>query len=95
MTFDEFQRAITDTYGEKDRREGVRSAVAWLAEEVGEFAQATRKGTPEQQLHELGDVLAWTFSIAAQLGLSCEEAVQRYASGCPKCAATPCGCSPV
>ncbi len=83
---------IANTYGEKDRREGVRSAVAWLAEEVGELAQASRKGTRDQQLHELGDVLAWTFSLAAQLGLSCEEAVNRYSSGCPKCASTPCTC---
>ncbi len=92
MNFAEFQDVITATYGDKDRREGVPRSIAWLAEEVGEFAQAARKGTREQQLHELGDVLAWTVSIAAQLGLSCEAAIARYANGCPKCAGIPCVC---
>jgi NTP pyrophosphatase (non-canonical NTP hydrolase) len=66
--------------------------VAWLVEEVGELAQAIRKGTPEQQLHELADVLAWTTSIAAQLGLSMDDAAQRYATGCPVCSHFPCRC---
>jgi len=66
--------------------------VAWLAEEVGELAQAVRKGTPEQQLHELGDVLAWLASLAAQLGLSLDEAADRYARGCPACGSLPCAC---
>ena len=66
--------------------------MAWLAEEVGELAQAVRKGTAEQQLHELGDVLAWLASLAAQLGLSLDVAAERYAAGCPVCGTTPCSC---
>lgn len=65
-------------YGERDRERGIPSTVAWLAEEVGELAQAVRKGTPEQQLHELGDVIAWVASLANQLGLSLDTAMQRY-----------------
>jgi NTP pyrophosphatase (non-canonical NTP hydrolase) len=57
--------------------------VAWLAEEVGELAQAVRKGTTDQQLHELGDVLAWVASLANQLGLSLEDAVHRYTEDPP------------
>ena len=91
-TLREFQRVITDTYGERDRARGLPGAVAWLVEEVGELAQAIRKGSPEQQLHELADVLAWTTSIAAQLGLSMDDAAQRYATGCPVCSASPCAC---
>ena len=88
-----FQQGITETFGERDRVRGLPASVAWLAEEVGELARAIRKGTPEEQLEELGDVLAWTASIAAQLGLSLDEASRRYAGGCPKCAATPCACA--
>jgi len=80
------------TYGTRDRMRGVPSTVAWICEEVGELAQAVRKGTREQQLAELGDVLAWVASLANQLGLSLDEAVSRYATGCPRCAASPCGC---
>ena len=78
MQIDEFQQLMDRLYGEADRSRGVPSTVAWLCEEVGELAQAVRKGTDEQQLHELGDVLAWLASLANQMGLSLEDAAQRY-----------------
>ena len=87
-----FQDLVTRTYGERDRARGRAATIAWLAEEVGELAQAVRKGTPAEQLHELGDVLAWLASLAAQLDLSLEVAAARYAEGCPACSAIPCRC---
>ena len=60
---------------------------------VGELARAVRKGTAEQQLHELGDVLAWLASLADQLGLSLADAAARYAQGCPRCGGIPCACA--
>lgn len=87
-----FQRQIEATFGQRDRARGVPSSVAWLAEEVGELAQAVRKGTHEQQVHEFGDVLAWLTSLANQLGVDLSEAAQRYTNCCPRCAATPCTC---
>jgi NTP pyrophosphatase (non-canonical NTP hydrolase) len=83
---------MADTYGERDRARGLAASVAWLVEEVGELAQAVRKGDAAAQLHEVGDVLAWLASIAEQLGLSLEEAAARYADGCPRCGQLPCGC---
>ena len=94
MELSELQRLMEETYGERDRARGVPASVAWLAEEVGEFAKASRKGTRAEQLEELADVLAWLASIANQLGLSMDEAVERYASGCPKCGGVPCACAP-
>ena len=87
-----FQKLMADTYGEHDRARGVPATVAWLTEELGELAQAVRKGTHDQQLHELGDVLAWLASLADQLGLSLDEAAGRYAAGCPRCGDRPCTC---
>lgn len=87
-----FQQTISSTYARRDAARGLPATVAWLAEEVGELAQAVRKGSPEQQLHELGDVLAWLASLADQLGLSLEQAARRYAQGCPVCGTSPCGC---
>jgi len=78
-----FQQLMDDLYGEADRARGVPSTVAWLCEELGELAQAVRKGSREQQLHELGDVLAWLASLANQLGLSLEEAANRYVTDRP------------
>jgi NTP pyrophosphatase (non-canonical NTP hydrolase) len=92
VDLDGFQRGIADTYLDRDAERGVPATVAWLAEELGELAQAVRKGTPAQQLHELGDVLAWLASLANQLGLNLADAAARYADGCPRCAGTPCAC---
>ena len=78
LTLPDLQDLMERLYGEQDRRRGIPATVAWLCEELGELAQAVRKGTPDQQLHELGDVLAWTASLANQLGLSLDEAMGRY-----------------
>ena len=93
MDLTQFQQVIGDTYLERDATRGVPATVAWLAEEVGELAQAVRKGSPSQQLHELGDVLAWLASLANQLDLSLDAAAARYGDGCPRCGALPCACS--
>jgi NTP pyrophosphatase (non-canonical NTP hydrolase) len=83
---------MTRIYGERDRDRGIAPTIAWLAEEFGELAQAARKGSKAQQLHELSDVLAWLASLANQLGLSLEDAAARYADGCPVCGSVPCRC---
>ncbi len=94
MQLADLQARIEALYGDKDRARGRAATVAWLAEEVGELAQAARKGSCDQQLHELGDVLAWVASLANQLGLSLDTAVARYTDGpgCPRCGAVPCTC---
>ncbi len=92
MDLSRFQELMSRTYGERDRARGRSASVAWLVEEVGELAQAVRKGSSIDQLHELGDVLAWLASLADQLGLSLDDAAERYAGGCPHCAAVPCRC---
>ena len=92
MLISEFQRVMDETYGQRDRERGISASIAWLTEEVGELAQSLRKGTAGQQEHEFADVLAWTFSLANQAGIDLEQAVDRYAHGCPKCASVPCHC---
>jgi NTP pyrophosphatase (non-canonical NTP hydrolase) len=88
----ELQNLIERTYGERDRARGVPSTVAWLAEEIGELAQAVRKGSPDQQMHEFSDVLAWLASLANQMNIDLATAIERYATGCPRCGAVPCEC---
>jgi NTP pyrophosphatase (non-canonical NTP hydrolase) len=88
----ELQRLMQVTYGERDAARGIPATVAWLAEEVGELAKAARKGTRDEQLHELGDALAWLASLANQLGISLDDAVARYRDGCPRCGGAPCTC---
>ena len=86
------QDVIERTYGSRDRERGVAATIAWLTEELGELAQAVRKGTPDQQRHEVGDVLAWLASLANQIGVDLDDAVARYREGCPRCGAIPCAC---
>jgi len=83
MELAEVQTLMDRLYGEADRERGIPATVAWLCEELGELAQAARKGTAAQQLHELGDVLAWLASLANQLGLSLEDAIRRYVDNPP------------
>ena len=78
MQLDEVQALMDELYGAADRERGLAATVAWLCEEMGELAQAVRKGTVDEQLHELGDVLAWLASLANQLGLSLDDAMERY-----------------
>ena len=83
MELQEIQDLVDHHYGDADRQRGIPSTVAWLCEELGELAQAVRKGTREQQLHELGDVLAWLASLANQIDLSLDDAMQRYVENPP------------
>ncbi len=92
MELDAFQELMARTYGERDRARGIEATVAWLTEELGELARAVRKGTRDDQLHELGDVIAWLASLAEQLDLSLDAAAARYDAGCPRCGASPCAC---
>lgn len=77
------QQLMDRLYGEADRERGISATVAWLCEELGELAQAVRKGTRDDQLHELGDVLAWLASLANQLDLRLDDAVKRYVEDPP------------
>ena len=83
MELSEVQGLVEHLYGEADRERGIAHTVAWLCEELGELAQAVRKGTPEEQLHEFGDVLAWLASLANQLDLSLDDAMRRYVEDPP------------
>ena len=83
MELSEVQVLVEHLYGEADRERGIAHTVAWLCEELGELAQAVRKGTTEEQLHEFGDVLAWLASLANQAGISLDDAMQRYVTNPP------------
>jgi NTP pyrophosphatase (non-canonical NTP hydrolase) len=87
------QDVIERTFGDRDRGRGVPASVAWLAEEVGELAQAVRKGTKQQQIHEFADVVAWVATLANQMGVDLTDAIDRYRDGCPRCHAIPCNCA--
>ena len=83
MELAELQKLMEDLYGSADRDRGIPATVAWLCEELGELAQAVRKGGSDEQLHELGDVLAWIASLANQLDLSLDDAMERYVTDPP------------
>ena len=83
MELNELQDLMENLYGREDKNRGLPSTVAWVCEEVGELAQAVRKGSREEQLHELADVLAWVASLANQLDLSLDMAMQRYVENPP------------
>jgi len=88
----ELQRVLSETYLERDRARGVDGTFRWMVEEVGELARALRDGSDADRAHEVGDVLAWLTSVANLAGVDLQDAVARYARGCPRCGGRPCGC---
>lgn len=95
VTISEFQRQIEAIYFEKDRQRGLDADFRWFVEEVGELAKALRRGDRGEIANEFADVLAWLATMASIAGVELEEAVRKYAGGCPKCGETPCACPEV
>ena len=94
MQLRELQDVMARTYRERDAERGVAATIAWLAEEVGELAQAVRKGTREEQLHELGDVLAWLASLAEPARhRSTRRRLATTPTAARSAAAIPCACA--
>jgi NTP pyrophosphatase (non-canonical NTP hydrolase) len=92
MEIGEFQRSIERIYFEKDSGRGLEGSFRWFVEEVGELARAMREGDRGMMAEEFADVFAWMSTMASICGVELEEAVGKYAGGCPKCGQTPCGC---
>lgn len=86
------QAQISATFGQRDRARGVDGTFRRLVEELGEVAKALR-GTDRAALAlELSDLVAWTLSVAALSQVDLDQALGRYARGCPRCGTSPCGC---
>ena len=93
MEIAELQETLRRTYYQRDARRGRDATFRWMTEEVGELARALRHGERDELAHEFSDVLAWLTSLANLAGIDLAEAASRYATGCPKCGASPCACS--
>lgn len=94
MTLGQLQQRIRELYGEKDSRRGVEGTFMWFMEEVGELSAALRGGSRDEQVLEFADALAWLVTLANCSGVDLEEAIaQKYGTGCPGCAQTPCVCT--
>jgi len=76
-----FQEAMRLAYYERDRARGLLATFAWLVEEVGELAEAVRKGDVESVEEEIADVIAWTVSLANLLGVDVARALERKYGG--------------
>ena len=92
MELSDLQDTMRATYLHRDAARGRDATFRWLTEEVGEVAKAMRTGDRDNLEHELGDVLAWLVSLANVEEVDLEKAVARFAHGCPRCGASPCGC---
>ena len=92
MTIDEFQKQIEGSYFKRDSARGVAGTFMWFTEEVGELASAVRGGSEDELREEFADVFAWLVSLASLAGVRMEDAVAKYAGGCPVCRETPCAC---
>ena len=92
MDISELQATLRRTYYQRDAKRGPDATFRWLTEEVGELAKALRQGDRDELALEFSDVLAWLASLANLTDVDLEEAMARYADGCPKCGHSPCTC---
>jgi NTP pyrophosphatase (non-canonical NTP hydrolase) len=92
MEIGELQRQMRATYYRRDAKRGGDATFRRLTEEVGELAKAMRHNDPDELSLEFSDVLAWLASLANLTGTDLEDAMARYAEGCPKCGTSPCTC---
>lgn len=93
MEIKAFQKLIEDVYLERDSSRGLEGTHMWFCEEVGELTRALRRGHQDELEGEFADVFAWLSTLASMTGIDLETAVRnKYAAGCPRCAATPCSC---
>ena len=93
MRIREFQEMIKEIYYHKDKKRGVEKTFFWFVEEVGELAEALRKGDREALEEEFADVLAWLASLANLVDIDLEEAAKKkYPGVCPYCGKKPCEC---
>ena len=92
MELNAFQKQIEEIYYDRDHARGVAGTFMWFVEEVGELSTAIREGDRDELLGEFADCLAWLATLASLTDIRFEEAVRKYAEGCPRCRATPCSC---
>jgi NTP pyrophosphatase (non-canonical NTP hydrolase) len=92
MKLGEFQKQIEEMYFERDSRRGLEGTFMWFVEEVGELSTALRQGSQADKEEEFADCLAWLATLASLSGVRWDEALKKYARGCPRCHKTPCDC---
>lgn len=93
MHIHEFQQMIREIYFHRDSERGMEKTFLWFTEEVGELAEALRKGDQEAMEEEFADVLAWLASLANLAGIDLENAAwKKYPNKCPYCGKKPCEC---
>jgi NTP pyrophosphatase (non-canonical NTP hydrolase) len=93
MHIREFQQLIETLYYDRDKSRGREATFCWFVEEVGELAEAVRKGNDADMREEFADVAAWLVTLASIAGVDLEDAaLAKYGTGCPRCRETPCAC---
>ncbi len=94
MHIREFQEMIGEIYLHRDRDRGIEKTMLWVVEEVGELAEAVRKGTNIGE--EIADVFAWLVSLANLCGVDVEkEVLKKYPGYCIRCGKKPCECDSI
>ncbi len=94
MKISEFQKMIGEIYVHRDRERGVEKTMLWVVEEIGELAEAVRKGSNVGE--EIADVMAWLVSLANLLDVDVErEVFKKYPGYCIRCGKKPCECDTV
>ncbi len=84
MDLRDIQKIVREKYYEIDSKSGPLFLLAVLFEEVGELAEAVRKGNKKEVKEELVDVLFMVISIANLFNVELEDRlIEKYVRGDP------------
>ena len=93
-TIRDFQELMTQLYGERDLKRGIKKSLLWLQAENGELLEAYLNNDTDGLWEEVADVFAWLCSVCNLLNIDLEKAAwKKYPNKCPKCNSSPCECS--
>jgi len=85
-----WQERLARIYLDKDAARGPDATFMYLVSEVGELAEALRKGRGVER--EFADVAAWLLSLANLAGVDLAACMEERYSSCPHCGNVPCSC---
>lgn len=70
------QRDLADRFAQQDKRSGASFLALVLMEEVGELAEAIRRGEKAEAQAEVADVALMAFALANVLDVDLESAIR-------------------
>ena len=93
LTLGDLQDVIDRTYGTRDRERGSRRRSPGWPKRSASWRRRSARGRREQQIEEFADVIAWVATLANQMDVDLDAAIERATPpAAPSATQLPCRC---